>query len=334
MEEENLSENKKVASIFKKKEVWIFLIIGILIGAILIYILGLFDILAIDNNKKIATIKGGHISEKDLYQEMKKVYPVDYLLDLVDNIILDNKYKLTDEQNQEIEDQVNDILNQYQTYGYTEEQFLSGNGFESREDFKTYLALDYKRNLYLIEYFKTLIPQEDIENYYNENVYGEINTKHILVQVTDSVTDEDAKKLANEIIEKLNNGANFDDVAKEYGDKVVFEELGYNGFNSSLAKEYVEASQNIENGTYSKEPVKTDFGYHIIYRIDQKEKPTLEEAQNDIIEILAQDLEAEDQYIRYKALIKLREDNGLNFKDTKYKEEYQEYCNQINGSEE
>ena len=334
MEEEDLNENKKVTSIFKKKEVWIFLFIGILIGGILTYLLGLNSIIGLSKNDTIATVKNGKISEIELYQEMKKTYPVDYVLDLVDKAILDKKYKLTDEQNQEIEDQVDQILTQYQNYGYTEEQFLSGNGFESRDDFKTYLELDYKRNLYLIDYFKTLIPQENIENYYNENVYGEINTKHILVQVTDSVTDEDAKKLASEIIEKLNGGANFDDVAKEYGDKVIFEELGYNGFNSSLVTEYVEASKTLENGTYSKEPVKTSYGYHVIYRIDQKEKPTFEEAQNDIVEILAQDLEAEDQYIRYKALIKLREDNKLEFKDDKYKQEYQEYCDQVNSSEE
>ena len=52
------------------------------------------------------------------------------------------------------------------------------------------------------------------------------------------------------------------------------------------------------------------------------------------MEKLGADLEAEDQYIRYKALIKLREDNGLKFKDSKFKEEYKEYCDQINGTEE
>ena len=33
---------------------------------------------------------------------------------------------------------------------------------------------------------------------------------------------------------------------------------------------------------------------------------------------------------RYKALIKLREDYKVKFKDKKYQEEYKEYCDQIN----
>ena len=42
-------------------------------------------------------------------------------------------------------------------------------------------------------------------------------------------------------------------------------------------------------------------------------------------------MEKADPYIRYKALIKLREENGLKFKDEKYKEEYKKYCDEING---
>ena len=57
------------------------------------------------------------------------------------------------------------------------------------------------------------------------------------------------------------------------------------------------------------------------------------EATNSIVKILGKDLESEDSYIRYKALIKLREDNKLEFKDGKYKEEYKEYCEQLNDEE-
>ena len=85
---------------------------------------------------------------------------------------------------------------------------------------------------------------------------------------------------------------------------------------------------------FTTEAVLTDFGYHIIYCVNKDEKPTLEEAENDIVEKLGETLEEEDQYIRYKALIKLREDNGLKFKDSKYKEEYKKYCDEINGTEE
>lgn len=327
-EEKVIKEEKK--SIFSKKEVWISGIVGLLLGAaimVLLYITGVPGF----GNERIATVKGGIIKKNDIYNEMKKVFPVSYALDAVDNEILGNKYKLTDDQKKEVEEQADYYISTYETYyGYTEEEFLSENGFESKEDFINYLTLNYKRDLYYVDYLKTKIEQDKIQTYYDENVYGEINTKHILVEVTDDVTDEQAKAIAKEIIAKLDSGKSFDEVAEEYKDKVTYEDLGYNGFNSALVTEYVEASKALENGTYSKEPVKTEYGYHVIYKVDQKDKPSLEEATNDIVKILGEDLEAEDSYIKYKALIKLREDSNLKFKDSKYKEEYKEYCDQVN----
>ncbi|MBQ3146053.1 MAG: peptidylprolyl isomerase [Clostridia bacterium] len=337
--EENLSgrEKKKGLAIFKKKEIWISGIIGILIGAAIIYLLGILGVPGL-GNETVATMKGGKISENNLYKEMKKYYPVTYLLELADSSILEKKYELTEEQTQEINDQVNLILTQYQAYGYTEETFLEENGFESKEEFVKYLELDYRRNLYCLDYFRTLIPTEDIQNYYNENeIYGEINTKHILVKVSNEVTEKEALTKANEILAKLNNGASFDEVATEYADSstIITENVDFSWLNEeSLAEEYVIASKTLEKDTYTKEAVLTDFGYHIIYCENKTEKPTFEEAENDIVEKLGANLEAEDQYIRYKALIKLREENNLKIKDSKYKEAYEEYCSEINEAEE
>lgn len=324
MEEKVIKEGKK-----SKKEVWISGIIGLLLGAaiiILLYVLGVPGF----GNETIATVKGDSIKKNDIYNEMKKTYSVNYALDAVDSAILKNKYKLTSDQEKEVQDQADYYLTTYQTYyGYTEEEFLKENGFESKEDFIDYLTLTYKRDLYYVDYLKTKIDQDEIQKYYDENVYGEISTKHILVEISDEVTDEQAKAKAEEIIAKLDSGKSFDEVAEEYGDDVIYEDLGYNGFDSSLVTEYVEASKKLENGTYSKEPVKTDFGYHVIYKVDQKDKPSLEEATNSIVRILGKSLESEDSYIKYKALIKLREDSNLKFKDSKYKEEYKEYCEQL-----
>lgn len=332
--EENVIKEEKKKTIFSKKEVWISGIIGLLLGAIIMVLLYVTGVLGF-GNKTIATVKGGSIKQNELYKEMKKLYSVNYALDLVDAEILKNKYNLTDEQKEEVEEQADYYLTTYETYyGYTEEEFLSENGFSTKQEFIDYLTLNYKRDLYYIDYLKTKIDQEEIQTYYDENVYGEINTKHILVEVDDDVTEEQALAKAKEIIAKLDSGKTFEEVTEEYGDEIISEDLGYNGFNSGLVTEYVEASKELENGTYSKEPVKTDYGYHVIYKVDQKDKPSLEEATNDIVEILGEDLEEEDTYIKYKALIQLREDNKLKFKDSKFKEEYKEYCDQVNGTEE
>lgn len=324
MEEKNKNSlNKKIV---------ISGVIGLILGAALVYLLVILGVPGF-GNKTVATIKSGRVTENKLYEGMKRYYPISYVLESVDEKILNKKYKLTKEQEDEINEQVDLILKQYGNYGYTEEQFLEENGFENKEDFTNYMKLDYKRNLCCTEYFKTLISEEDIKNYYEDNdIYGKISTKHILVEISDDVEDAVALKTANEIITKLNNGTKFDDVVKEYSESIVTEEVEFDSFNeSSLEETYVEASKSLEKDAYTAEPVKTSYGYHIIYCINKEDKPAFEQVENDIVEKLGEDLEAEDQYIRYKALIKLREDNKLKFKDSKYEEEYKEYCNQVNG---
>lgn len=332
-EKENVDKNNKL-SFLKKKEIWISGVVGLIIGGILIYVLGILGIPGL-GHETVMSFKGGRVSKNEVYKELGKYYPISYVLELADKAILDDMYKLTDEQKQEVNEQVDSVLDMYQSYyGYTEEQFLEENGFNSKEEFTDYMELDYKRNLYCIDYFKTLIPQEDIQNYYNDSVYGEINTKHILVKVSDDVTDKQALATANEILAKLKDGKSFDEVAEEYKDKVTTENVDFDNFSEdTLDENYVEASKKLEKDQYTTKAVKTEYGYHIIYCINKNEKPSLEEAENDVVEALSKDLESDDQYIKYKALIKLREDHKLKFGDKDLKQKYEEYCEQVNPSD-
>ena len=176
------------------------------------------------------------------------------------------------------------------------------------------------------------ITDEEIEEYYDENVFGDIDTKHILVKVgdgEDDLKDEDAKKLAEEIISKLDDGMTFDEAKEEYKDKITFEELGYQAFNASLESAYMEEMKELENGEYSSEPVKTSYGYHIVYRIDQKDTPKLKDVKDTIIDIISSKKQAEDSNLLYKALISLREEKGLKFSDTNLEKKYNTYINSI-----
>lgn len=321
-----VNETKKKGVLFNNKGICISYVVGIIIGALLMYILGVTGVVN-PNNKVIAKTDFGKVTEDTIYEEMISYYTIENLLEPIDEQILNEKYQLTEEQEKEIDEQIEQIFELYSLYyGYTEEQFLESNGFKDKDDFRDYLAFDYKRNLVYLEYVENQVSEEEIKTYYDENIYGEIDTKHMLVQVTEEITEKEAKKKAEEIIKKLNDGEEFDKVAEEYGDEIIFEELGYNGFDSGLVTEYVEASKALENGTYSKEPVKTDYGYHVIYKNDQKETPALEEVKNQILAILGEELETQDTNIRYKALIKFREENGLEIKDEEFKKEYEEYC--------
>ena len=119
-------------------------------------------------------------------------------------------------------------------------------------------------------------------------------------------------------------------VKDEYKDKITYEELGYKAYNASLESAYMEAMQKLENNSYTKEPVQTSYGYHVIYRIDQKEKPALKDVKEEIITSLVSEHKSEDTSVQYKALEKMREDAKLKFTDTVLEKKYETYKSQYN----
>lgn len=279
-----------------------------------------------DGTQPVLKVNGETITADFLYEEMKKNYSISYLIEYIDKAILDKKYEETDEMKDEIEKTAQSYFDMYeQYYGMDEATFLSQNGFESKEQFLDVLKLDYRRKLYYDDYLKSQITDEQIQEYYDENVYGDINTQHILVSVNDDMSDEDAKKLAEEIIGKLNEGKSFDEVREEYKDSVTYENLKYVAFNANLESSFLEALEKLDENSYTKEPVKTSYGYHVIYRTDQKEKPSLEDVKDSVIEELCDELDASDENLYNKTLVKMREEAGLDFSDSVMKEKYEEY---------
>ena len=263
---------------------------------------------------------------------MKDTYSVNSLLNEIDKDLLSEIYPEDDEMKEEVEANANYYFDTYeQYYGYTKEQFLQQNGFASLEDFHDYLKLDYRRNKYLDDYITKKIEDKEIDKYYKDNVFGDINTQHVLVEVSSSeddgkLSDEDAKTLADEIIDKLNDGTSWEKIQKKYKDKITFEDLGYQSWDASLEQSFMDALVDMEDNSYSKEPVKTSYGYHVIYRLDQKKTPKLKEVKETIIDNIIADKKAEDANLGAKALISLREEKKIKFSDTVMKEKYEEYC--------
>lgn len=324
----------KMLEFFDKYRLAIYGAVGGILITVLVVVIIWPDRIATlkDGTQPVAEIDGYTVTANDLYEDMKDVYSISSLLDKIDNKILEEKYPETDEMNDELKQQAESYYSAYkQYYKMDKETFLSNNGFGSEKAFLEYLRLQYRRNKYAEDYIKTLISDKEVEKYYKDKVYGDINTKHILVKVDSSASDEDKKKaenLAKEIISKLNNGKSFDDVKEEYKDQITYEELGYKSYNANLESAYMEAMQKLENNSYSKEPVKTSYGYHVIYRIDQKEKPALEDVKEEIIDSLVSEKKSEDKNISYVALDKMREESGLKFSDTVLEKKYNTYMSQ------
>lgn len=341
-EEKENTNKKEYDKLFKfydfidKYRLAIYGVIGGVLATVLVVILIWPDRIAkLENGlEPVASIDGLTVTAEDLYEDMKEIYSVNNLLDIIDNKILEEKYPETDEMNTELNDQAENYYNMYnQYYGYSKEEFLTKSGFGSERAFIEYLRLQYRRTQYTDDYIKEQITDKEIEKYYEDKVYGDINTKHILVKVSSSATDEEKKEaenLAKEIITKLNEGKSFDEVKDEYKNKITYEELGYKAYNASLESAYMEAMQKLENNSYTKEPVQTSYGYHVIYRIDQKEKPALKDVKEEIITSLVSEHKSKDTSVQYKALDKMREDAKLKFTDTVLEKKYETYKSQYN----
>ena len=312
-------------------------IAGVLITIFVVILIWPDRIATLKNGTQpIVKVGGKTYTADNLYERMKDYYSVSLLLDQIDNDLLTKLYPEDEAMTKKIQENAEYYLNMYkQYYNYTQEEFLEKNGFSSYDAFLDYLRLDYRRNQYLDDYVEDNLTDGEIEKYYNDNVFGDINTQHVLVEVksgdddkSDKLSDEDAKKLAEEIITKLNDGTSWDTIKKDYKDKITFEDLSYQSWDASLEESFMTALKGMEDNSYSKEPVKTSYGYHVIYRLDQKKKPSLKKSKDKIVEKLISDKKAKDSNLLYKSLISLRKDKKIKFSDTVMQTKYDAYCKQ------
>ena len=324
----------KFYEFFDKYHLAIYGALGGILVTVLVVVLIWPDRIATlkDGTQPVATIDGMTLTADELYEDMKDIYSVSSLLDKLDTKILTDKYPDTDEMDDEVTSQAENYYKAYeQYYKMSKEDFLKQNGFNTEKKFLEYLKLNNRRTKYVKEYTENEVTDKEIDKYYEDKVYGDINTKHMLVKVDSSASDDDKKEaenLAKEIISKLDEGKTFDEVKEEYKDKITYEELGYKSYNAALEEAYKNEMKNLKDGEYSKEPIKTSYGYHIVYRIDQKEKPALEDIKDQIKEEIADEKISNDKNLYYVALDKMRENANLKFEDTVLKEKYDNYMSQ------
>ncbi len=137
---------------------------------------------------------------------------------------------------------------------------------------------------------KQTVTEEEIRKAYDENYSAEPEVRylvrHILV--------EDVAK-AEEIIRQLDKGATFEELAKEHSTGPTGPEGGSLGWISPeiVVQPFAEAMQKLEKQTYTKEPVQTQFGWHVILLEDVQEAESMEPPPFDTVQpILEQQLRA------------------------------------------
>ena len=165
-------------------------------------------------------------------------------------------------------------------------------GIDQDPDFKKqleFLELQALRNAYLAQKIDGAISEEDLQAAYDKEFAEfegaeEISARHILVK---------DKAEAEALVKELDEGADFAELAREKSTGPSGPNggnLGYFG-KGQMVKPFEEAVFALEPGSYTKEPVETQFGWHIIKLEDKRrqEKPALEAVAGNLRQQLIRD---------------------------------------------
>lgn len=246
---------------FLKQNKQMSIIIGVLIIAVVVFLS-----LALTKEDAVAMVNGEAISKDELYEQMESQYGAATVEQLIaDKIVaVEAKKKKIAITDKELNNQVEDLK---ESYGGEEvfSQVLQSNNTTLaviKQDLKNYLTIKE-----LLEP-QIEISDEEMQTYFDENKasFGtaeQVKASHILV------ADETK---ANEIKQKLDAGEDFAALAKEFStDDASKENGGELGFfpKGSMVAEFEDVAFTLAIDQIS-DPVKSEYGYHIIKVEDKK----------------------------------------------------------------
>lgn len=144
---------------------------------------------------------------------------------------------------------------------------------------------------------------------------GQILVQHIMVKAPKGVSKEDSVKARDKIFElynKVKKNEDFVELAKQYSDDKSSAkkggELPWFG-SGKMVYEFEKAAFALaNNGDYS-EPVLTQFGWHIIKRIDKKPLPKFDELKSELKSKIAKDSRA--QKSKESLIARVKKENGF-----------------------
>ena len=145
----------------------------------------------------------------------------------------------------------------------------------------------------------------------------EFHARHIMVETNDLVSPRDAMEEIREIHQNLVDGADFEELAREYSDDVSSSNLGgdMGWFMPNAFGERMEQTLTAMDDGDISEPFQTEAGWHIIERLGKREKDvTVESTRNAARSNLQQqkmDIEVEQflQEMRDESFVEIRLDS-------------------------
>lgn len=165
-------------------------------------------------------------------------------------------------------------------------------GIRDTEDFKKRMSYITDRELHN-SYFRThvvdAVTEDEVKARYEKEIAAlpkqeEVNARHILVK-----TEEEAKA----VIAELDAGKDFAELAKttsEDSNKSDGGDLGWFA-KGRMVPEFEEAAFALEKGAYTKTPVQSQFGFHVIKLEDRRDvqPPAFEQVEPQIRQLVMRD---------------------------------------------
>lgn len=267
-------------------------------------------------SKTVAVVNGEKISESELQARLEQI-AIMYNLDLNSEqdpqflsmfkerileglieeklVLQEAKEKNFSVSKEELKKEVEEIKANFQT-DKDYQNFLKERKFSSEKELSFFIKNQLIFNKLFEDITKDLTkPSQDVEEYYEEHKEEffepeQVRARHILVE-----KEEEAKA----IIERLDKGEDFAKLAVELSiDPTAKDNQGdvdYFHTESQLVQEFKDAAFKLKVGEYTKVPVKTTFGYHVIKVEDKKaaHQVSFKEVQSYLEEQLL--LEEKDQ---------------------------------------
>ena len=174
-------------------------------------------------------------------------------------------------------------------------------GLADGDEFARRMALLRQRALhsaYIDKEIAAKVTDEAVRARYDKQVAetppaNEVRARHIIVE-----TEEEARA----IIAELDAGGDFEAIAKEKSKDGAAAQGGDLGYFSAgrMVPEFEQAAFALDVGAYTKEPVKTQFGWHVIKVEDKRvqQPPAFEQVADQFRSILLR----EDYFARVTAL--------------------------------
>jgi foldase protein PrsA len=211
----------------------------------------------LSSSEIIVESKSGEITKEEFYNELKTHAGEKVLKQMVETMLLEEEYKVT---NKEIDAKIKEYK---EKFGGEEgfKEAIQQNGITDEKAFKKLVEHDLLAQKAATDGVK--VSEEEVKKEFADKYKEEVKASHILIN------DE---KTAKEVKEMLNKGEDFAKLAGKYstdpGTKDKGGDLGYFP-KGIMIPEFDKVVFSLDVNEIS-EPVKTEYGYHIIKVMDKK----------------------------------------------------------------